>query len=259
MNTNKKTTLLIALLIIAGKLAAQMGISETPGFVPNSNALLDISSTTKGILIPRITTAQRGAIAGAKPEGLLVYDTVQGRFIFWNGTNWIPLIPSQWAENGTHIYNTNTGNVGINSADPTAPLTIYSSVSSSAILQNSITGITATDGFQFGIESPSTANALIMNKENADLIFGTNNNEKMRIKAVGNVGIGTSNPHSSAIVELKSTISGLLFPRMTAVQRNAIPSPAEGLMVYVTDLNVLSYFDGTNWLNINLATPCYTC
>ncbi len=49
------------------------------------------------------------------------------------------------------------------------------------------------------------------------------------------VGIGTITPDESAQLEIQSTDKGILIPRMTAVQRTAISTPAEGLMVYVTD------------------------
>jgi hypothetical protein len=52
-----------------------------------------------------------------------------------------------------------------------------------------------------------------------------------------NVGINTdgSTPHSSAMLDVKSTNSGILIPRMTEAQKNAIGSPAEGLLIYQTD------------------------
>ena len=43
------------------------------------------------------------------------------------------------------------------------------------------------------------------------------------------VGIGTSTPHSSAILEIQSTTKGVLVPRMTTTQRNAISNAATGL------------------------------
>ena len=51
------------------------------------------------------------------------------------------------------------------------------------------------------------------------------------------VGITTdgSLPDNSAMLEVKSTTKGLLLPRMTQAQRNAIASPAAGLMIYQTD------------------------
>ena len=51
----------------------------------------------------------------------------------------------------------------------------------------------------------------------------------------GDVGIGTFTPHPSALFDLTSTNKGFLMPRMTTAQRNAIPSPALGLMIFNTD------------------------
>jgi hypothetical protein len=53
---------------------------------------------------------------------------------------------------------------------------------------------------------------------------------------------------TSSILELNSTIQGFLPPRMTTTQKNAIASPAAGLMVYDTTLNVISYYNGTIWI-----------
>jgi hypothetical protein len=49
------------------------------------------------------------------------------------------------------------------------------------------------------------------------------------------VGIGTINPNTSAALDIESTTKGLLTPRMTAAQRIAISTPAEGLIVFQTD------------------------
>lgn len=66
------------------------------------------------------------------------------------------------------------------------------------------------------------------------------------------VGIGTTAPHSSAALDITSTNSGLLIPRMTSSQRNAIISPMQGLMVFQTDNSEGFYFyDGSSWVQIN--------
>ena len=63
------------------------------------------------------------------------------------------------------------------------------------------------------------------------------------------VGIGTTSPDNSAALEVQSTTKGLLPPRVTYSQMNAITPPAEGLMVYCTDCatNGLYVFDGSFW------------
>jgi trimeric autotransporter adhesin len=63
------------------------------------------------------------------------------------------------------------------------------------------------------------------------------------------VGIGTTNPDASAMLDINSTSSGLLVPRMTQAQRLAIPSPAEGLLVYQTDYTSGFYYhSSTTWV-----------
>ena len=66
-----------------------------------------------------------------------------------------------------------------------------------------------------------------------------------------NVGIGTTNPNSSAILNVNSTTQGILLPTMTLVQRNLINSPATGLLVFQTDNTPgFYYFNGTVWVAI---------
>lgn len=64
----------------------------------------------------------------------------------------------------------------------------------------------------------------------------------------GNVGIGTTAPSNSSILELSSTNKGFLVPRMTAAQRTGITSPATGLLVYQTDGETgFWFYNGTIW------------
>jgi hypothetical protein len=76
--------------------------------------------------------------------------------------------------------------------------------------------------------------------------------EIMRIKSsTANISIGANaTPNASAILDITSTTKGVLFPRMTTTQKNAISSPATGLQVYDTTLNQISYYNGTTWTNI---------
>ena len=65
------------------------------------------------------------------------------------------------------------------------------------------------------------------------------------------VGIGTTEPDPSSMLDIQSVVKGLLIPRMTTVERNNISNPAEGLMVYQTDNTPgFYYFNGNNWSTI---------
>lgn len=74
--------------------------------------------------------------------------------------------------------------------------------------------------------------------------------------AQAQTGIGTATPDASAKLEIASTAKGLLIPRMTSVQRTAIPNPANGLLVYQTD-GVTGFYlnSGTavspSWIRVN--------
>ncbi|MGB1294969.1 MAG: hypothetical protein ACPG6V_05775, partial [Flavobacteriales bacterium] len=60
--------------------------------------------------------------------------------------------------------------------------------------------------------------------------------------SLAQVGIGTSSPDPSSVLELKSNDKGFLMPRLTTSQRNQITNPTEGLMVFNTDRNAMQVF-----------------
>jgi PKD repeat protein len=62
-------------------------------------------------------------------------------------------------------------------------------------------------------------------------------------------------PDTSAALEIRSTQKGLLIPRMTTAQRNAIPSPATGLQIYNTTTSCLEIFHGSLWLQVSCNCP----
>jgi hypothetical protein len=69
------------------------------------------------------------------------------------------------------------------------------------------------------------------------------------IQLSAQVGIGTNTPDNTAMLEVQSTSKGVLFPRMTTVQRTGIASPATGLHVFDTNSNSLWFFNGDFWVN----------
>jgi trimeric autotransporter adhesin len=66
--------------------------------------------------------------------------------------------------------------------------------------------------------------------------------------AQNSVGIGTNSPAASAQLEVNANNKGLLVPRVTNVQMNAIASPANGLLVYNTDSAAFAYRAGAAWV-----------
>ncbi|HQZ76242.1 MAG TPA: hypothetical protein PLO70_17115, partial [Chitinophagaceae bacterium] len=111
-------------LLQCAMLSAQtVGIGTT---TPNASAQLDIVSTNKGLLIPRMTAAQRAAIA-SPAIGLMVYETTTNSLWLYNGTVWVQQSSggvSPWAVSGNNIYNTNSSNVGIGTSTPSSKFSV---------------------------------------------------------------------------------------------------------------------------------------
>ena len=84
------------------------------------------------------------------------------------------------------------------------------------------------------------------------ILFGIIGSQKAFSQGVGISEVSIS-PDPSSILELRSTLRGLLAPRMTTAARTAIVSPAEGLLVYDTTTQSFWYFEGT-WKTIASGT-----
>lgn len=102
-----KKLFLGCMLLVAS--ATQTGYSQSVGIgtdYPDNEAILDVSSTTHGVFIPRLTTGNRNTNLGglnATDEGLLIYNTTDNLFNYWDGTQWIefPGKDHDWYENST--------------------------------------------------------------------------------------------------------------------------------------------------------------
>ncbi|MBU0766145.1 MAG: tail fiber domain-containing protein [Bacteroidetes bacterium] len=60
--------------------------------------------------------------------------------------------------------------------------------------------------------------------------------------------------HTSAMLDVKSVSKGMLVPRLSTDQRTAIISPAEGLLVFDTDLGIFFFHNGTDWISLTSST-----
>jgi len=118
----KKITFLLLVLasITASTTFSQVAINSD-GESPNSKSMLDVKSTTKGILIPRMLTSERitlGNTLTTAEKGMMVYDTEKGAFYYFDSSSWVKLAAygnsdDDWTVNGDNMYSAVNGDVGI--------------------------------------------------------------------------------------------------------------------------------------------------
>lgn len=117
-------------------------------------------------------------------------------------------------------------------------------VNGTARVQGQITN--TTGGFVFSSASPSSDAFYTSLSGNARFYVSNNGYLKATSSLISDTnGVGTIN--ASAQLQVDSTTKGFLPPRMTETQKNAITTPAAGLMVYDTTNNKLYVYDGTTW------------
>ena len=92
---------LLTILPFFQKATAQVGIGVT---TPNTLAQLQVQSTSKGMLVPRMTLAHRNSISipgDAEADGLLIYQTDETPgFYFYNGASWVPFTNNPIVKSG---------------------------------------------------------------------------------------------------------------------------------------------------------------
>jgi hypothetical protein len=186
------------------------GVSiNTTGANPHASAMLDVQSNTKGILIPRMTSAERTAIASPL-KGLLVFDNITSSFWFYNGTAWEQAsLNNQWAVNGSSISYSG-GRVGIGTNNPQARMAVDSSLMVDQ--SNSNQGFLDKGALYFGSDKKVgiIRSFLTGSAGRSGLGFFTNSIRRMTIDSTGQVGIGTINPLQALHVSGNTYLSGYL-------------------------------------------------
>jgi hypothetical protein len=219
----KSLLMIAALLITAGAIAQNVGINTT-GNAPDASAMLDIVSSDKGILIPRVAlTMTTSALPISSPvTSLIVYNSatvadVTPGFYYWNGAAWVRLIDAagsdtDWTVSGVDQYSGVTGNVGIGITTPSTKLMVHNG-SSDVIAHLTTEGFVGPDAIlRFGgnfmsneaeirYEPGTTSDLFIVNKftftQFADIHFQTQSLTRMTVAGDGNVGIGIATPSAT--------------------------------------------------------------
>jgi len=196
-----------------------VAISES-GAAPDPSAMLDVQSTEKGMLVPRMTLAERNAIVSPQ-TGLLIYQTDVAPGFYYNAgapaiPDWQPVSSqgSQWISSGSNLYY-NSGNVGIGQSNPQYQLHVNNRIKAEGGIFGNAPGLVGV-GFDFyGGETglfDMEVDKLIAGKTSSGQAYqygGTPyTNEGMFINN-GFVGIGTGSPGARLDVTEDALISGL--------------------------------------------------
>jgi hypothetical protein len=232
-------------LAVTGTLSTT-GVATFPAGTVALPSITTSGDTNTGVYFPAADTVgvtnggtERGRFT---TTGFAVTGTASATGSITSGTTSTAgsIVISDNQNNGSNVLNTITS-IGINSLY--SELAIKTRCASTTVLS---TPFYINSSRDIGLGGDITASALT----GAVLVIsGSPATERMRIDSSGNVGIGTASPSASAILDAQSTTKGVRMPNMTTVQKNAIASPAAGLMVYDTTLAKLCVYT-TAWETI---------
>jgi hypothetical protein len=149
-------------ILFCNNLFGQQNVSISDvSVLPDPSSVLDVSSTSKGLLVPRMTSAQRSAINNPA-NGLIVYDTDNNCIYFYNANNntWNSLCNST-TNSSNLIANTTTVNSGVNCANGGILLELGNDLNNNGILEfGEISNSDYICNGQAGISGPQGAQGL---------------------------------------------------------------------------------------------------
>lgn len=207
-------TLLLMIALTCSYIFAQAQAVGIGIAAPDESAILHLNSTTKGILIPSMTSTQRNAIQNPTP-GLLVYDLTADRIFVRRNNTWQFFIDnSYWAQSSTRnwVYN-GTDSVGIGNAAPNERLHVSGNIRSSGDLKlsgNAGIGVTSPEQ-SLHVRSSSPSEGMIIEAVNPIIQLRQSNTpqagytDKGFIQLSGdNIRIGTNSANDNGSVVLRT-------------------------------------------------------
>lgn len=246
----KSIIILLNFLVLINLSYAQVAINEDDSN-GNPSAALDIKSTIKGALFPVMTNAQRAALK-SPAAGLVVFNSTSGTFNLYDAANWIEIssvVEVAVAVNpGTPGTDVGVG-VGISDPDNSAMLHVNSTAKGFLLPRIPTAPSVAPVAGLMYFKTTATSNPLF--------IYNGSDWEQITSITLGASAGGSETPdgfligtgviEASAEMEVSSSTGGLLIPRMTDAERDAIESPAQGLAIYNTTTNTVQYYYSNSW------------
>jgi hypothetical protein len=175
-----------------------MGISNT-AITPDASSILEMRTTTKGLLIPRLTTTERNAIS-TPATGLMIYNTTTNTFNFYNGSSWTDIAGGGSGVNSVS-GTTNRISIGGTAADPTVDIsTAYTGQNSITTLGTIGTGVWNGTAIGTGYGGTGTSTAFTQGSlvfAGASGVYNQNNSKLFWDNTNFRLGIGTASPNTA--------------------------------------------------------------
>jgi len=209
------------------------------------------SSTDRGIRVQQSTGDGASALITFQKSraGLVTSGTGLGTFDAqgFDGAAYQISSRISFSASGTPASGIIPGIITFSTANTSGVLTARSSINEAGLFSNfgNVHIGNGTNAARLHVQGAGSTSSTFT----AQFHNSTGTNNALMVRDDGNVGVGTSAPSSSALLDVSSTAKGFLPPRMTATQASAIASPAEGLMVYVTNTN--GTFTSKGWWGYN--------